>query len=101
MFSLYLFNNLFVQIRVNDSSDSENPQMFYYNAYADMNQQDYGVMFAYKHNHFRYVQIGLHPGLTMSICSQITSVYMSSTTCIFITLMGCLPVVLLVSLFNF
>ena len=52
---------------MNDTSDPENPQFFYYNAYADMNQQDYGVMFAYKHNYFRYVEISLQPGLTMSI----------------------------------
>ena len=52
---------------MNDTSDPENPQFFYYNAYADMNQQDYGVMFAYKHNHFRYVQISSQQELTMSI----------------------------------
>ena len=56
-----------MQVRVNDTSDPENKQFFYYNAYADMNQQNYGIMFAYKHNHFRYVQFGLQPELSMSM----------------------------------
>ena len=45
-----------IKVRVNDTSATANPQYFFYNGYADMNQHDYGVMFAYKHDHFRLVK---------------------------------------------